>query len=857
MTLSRISIREALVRSLGIAVSLLAASAVAVTVRVQPTPGGPQIHVNGKPVPPRFFFGVPRGGNSTVDEKWTPHAFEFMPLADVPAAGTLHFRFGQTAGEVWLADVRIVDVETGGDILPPGSFANGQGFSEVWNLWPPGAKNTVGRVALTNGALQVTLTNPPAGTWPDFHLCSHQNLSFSANRKYRVTFRARANSPRPIYPAVYQVINGEHLGLGGPPGPLLDQVALAHEAGVNFVSFSAPNCWTSPEQPLDWRPLDDLCRQIIEVNPKVLLVPRVSADAPGWWLQRYPEARMVYDTNQPGSFASVSHRPYRAAAATHLERLCRHLMAAFPNHFAGVHPCGQNTSEWFYEGSWERPLSGYDSGTREAFRAWLKARGDADFLTAEPPTADERRAHPNGYLRDPASERRLIEFARFQQREMADLVLALAAAARRGSDGRKLVVFFYGYQFEFPPAANGAPTSGHYALAPVLESKDIDILCSPISYFDRGWLDTAPCMSPAESVRGAGILWLNEDDTRTYLNAHMPDHTMYGGLVNLRQTQQVMLRNTAQAALRGFGTWWMDLPGEGWFNDAAIWEEQKQLMPVERAMLKRARPFSPEIAAIVGEDSMCHLTGGSSVAAKPLIYDARAALGRSGAPFGQFTLTDALAGKVPAKLQIFLAAWSLTPAERRTLTANRPPDTTRVWCYAPGYLLPDRTDITAMNEVTGFKHRAVYPLSAEVTPTEVGRKLGLTEPWGPKEAVQPLFAVDATPEETLATYSDGSPAVALRRSQSGLDIFLGVPALTPQLVRAFARTAGVHLFTEANAAVWAAEGFLSIQAHNSGPLVIQTGHSRIVRDALTGEKLGRGPTLTLPMEAGEARVLRY
>ncbi|MBI3851903.1 MAG: beta-galactosidase [Verrucomicrobia bacterium] len=829
----------------------------AVTVRVQPTRGGPQIHINGKPVPPRFFFGVPSAGSITIDEQWSDHAFEFTPSADVKAAGTLHFRFGQLAGEVWLADVRITDAETGKDVMSPGIFAAAQAFNEVWNLWPPGEKNTVGQVAATNRMLHVKLTNPPNGTWPDFHLNSHLGLSFSANRKYRVTFRAKATPKRQLHPAVYQVSNGEYLNIGGPPGPLLAQVALARDAGVNLVSFSAPNCWAPPEQPQDWRALDDLCRQIIAVNPKVLLVPRVSAYAPDWWLRQHPEALMIYDTNQPGHFASVSHRGYRTDAAAHLEKLCRHLTITFPDHFAGVHPCGQNTGEWFYEGSWERPLSGYDPATREAFRAWLKAGGDADFATAEPPTADERRAHPNGFLRDPARERRLIEFARFQQREMADMVLTLAAAARRGSDGKKLVVFFYGYQFEFPPLANGAPTSGHYALAPVLKSKDIDILCSPISYFDREWLGTAPCMSPAESVRNAGILWLNEDDSRTHLDKRTVEHAQEGGLVNLRQTQQVMLRNTAQAALRGFGTWWMDLPGAGWFNDAAIWEEQKHLMPVERALLKRARPFTPEIAAIVGEDSFCHLTGGSSIAAKPLIYDARAALGRCGAPYGQFTLTDALAGKVPAKLQIFLAVWSLTSDERCALTAHRPPNTTRVWCYAPGYLLPDRADIAAMNEVTGFKHRAVSPGSAEATPTEAGRKVGLTKPWGPKEPILPLFTVEADSAETLAVYKDGSPAVAMRRRLRGLDIFLGVPALTPELVRAFARMSDVHLFTEENAAVWAAEEFLSIQAHKTGPLVIQTGRTSAVSDALTGAKLGRGPCLTLPMETGEVRVLRY
>src|SRR5208337_3667654 len=137
-----------------------------------------------------------------------------------------------------------------------------------------------------------------------------------------------------------------------------------------------------------------------------------------------------------------------------------------------------------------------------------------------------------------------------------------------------------------------------------------------------------------------------------------------GGLVDLPQTRQVMRRNTAQAAIRGFGTWWMDLPAQGWFNDAGIWEEMALLRPVDAAMLERRGPFAPEIAAIVDEDSMCHLPGGSAAFASDLIHDARAALGRCGAPYGQYLLDDFLVGRVPAKLQVFLSAWALAPGKR-------------------------------------------------------------------------------------------------------------------------------------------------------------------------------------------------
>jgi len=373
-------------------------------------------------------------------------------------------------------------------------------------------------------------------------------------------------------------------------------------------------------------------------------------------------------------------------------------------------------------------------------------------------------------------------------------------------------------------------------------------------------------MTAAESVMQAGILWLNEDDSRTFLDPRQQEHVQEGGLVDLLQTQQVMLRNTAQEALRGFGSWWMDLPAQGWFNDARIWEQMVRLQPVDAALAKRTKPFTPDIAAILDEDSMCHLTGGSAPCARPLIYDSRAALGRCGAPYGQYLLDDALAGKVRAKLQFFLAAWALTPAERAQLAASRRSagfQPARVWCYAPGYITPDRREVAGIKEVAGFEAKLLPPALVRVTPTEVGKQAGLTEgweaanKWGPKTPIEPLFTVAATPAETWATYEDGSPAVVVRRGPQGTDVFLGVPALTPELVRALAKLAGVHVFTEDNSAVWATERYLSIQAHEAGPVAIHTGRPGPVRDALDGKTLGTGPQVTLEFVKGETKVLEY
>src|SRR5665254_18904 len=88
-------------------------------------------------------------------------------------------------------------------------------------------------------------------------------------------------------------------------------------------------------------------------------------------------------------------------------------------------------------------------------------------------------------------------------------------------------------------------------------STDIDVLCSPISYFDRGLDGGAPSMSAAESVALAGKMWLNEDDTATYLSSgDAPGSTER--VTTLAATNAQLIRNVGQEALRNFATWWMD-----------------------------------------------------------------------------------------------------------------------------------------------------------------------------------------------------------------------------------------------------------------------------------------------------------
>ena len=845
---------------------VLLGSALALDVRVDATGGAPRICVDGQPVRARMFFGMP--GTSPLKVGVTPGevAFEFTALEDEPAKATLHFRFGQQPGEIDLSDLRVVDLGTDRDVLGGEGFQGLEKgldvFSKAWNVWPPDVQNTVGTLAVQPGAgrngsaaLRVTLHAPPTGNWPDFHLCHQPNLALEKGHRYRVSFWCRTATARDLSVAFYRPGQTYTL-LGAPDNGFEAQIKMAAEAGARFITFPINLPWPQPGATPDWRDVDKCCQRVCDIDRRALLLPRIGMDAPAWWLDAHPDCAMVWDRPMAKHRYAVVYAPeYRRDATQNLSTLIAHLEEKFGGRIAGYHPCGQNTGEWFYPETWAAAISGYAPADARAWRAWLQThyRDDAALRAAwhDPQAAldtavvsspMERLAAPHGMLRDPIAERRLLDFTDFRQEEMAETVCELAHAVRSASGGHKLVCFFYGYIFEFGPVHEGPAKAGHYALRRVLDCPDVDVLCSPISYFDRGLGESAPAMTAAESVALAGKLWLFEDDTHTYLaTGDQPgcrDHvdTRASTIFELR-------RNTVQCALRNFATWWMDLGATGWFNDQGLWDEMRRLDTLDAALLKQPRAFRPEIAAVIDELAVRQIAAGAESLARPGIYEVRRPLGRLGAPCGYYLQDDVAAGRVHAKLFVFLTPWRLDVRQREQIErATR--GALRIWCYAP------------MHEMTGLTFKQLNGVKAWATPTATGRQIGFENAFGVQHAIKPLFAVtDAKPEEILATYPDGSAAVVLRRKGAGGDLFVGVPGLTSDLLRLATRVAGAHLFTQHDCNVQANGPFTSLHAAQAGRLEINTGRAGPVRDLLTGEKLGDGPVVGWDAKFGESKIL--
>lgn len=608
-----------------------------VEVRVRDTPTGPKIFVDGEAITPRFFFGSPQNLTILSWPKKTELVIPFVADADSDS-GVVELRVSEKDPPVRFSNATIVDA-------------------------------TAGTTNRLSGAEEKSV-----------RLFRCENLKFRKSHRYyfHVFHRAKRDRISLEHEISYTLNGGIKQILPLPYGDTIgDTVRMAGDHGYDLVTFSTENSWgcqtwwAPPEEPRAYGEIDDMCARLIAANPRVLLIPRISANAPKWMLERDPSLKMKFNDKFTIEMSSISSREYRKAACEEVEKLARHLRTKFPRNFAGLHISGQNSAEWFYMLSQTRDLSGYDIHTRNAFREYLAKKGDKDAMKADVPALAERRANrANGRL-DPKLDKRVIEFGRFRQEEMASFINELGAAVRRGTDGKSLALFFYGYTWEVGGVPAGAAETGHFFVDWLLKNarENIDGISAPFSYAERGWPGSMAVMSAAETIMRNGILWINEDDTRTHHEELWNGTVKIGGFVNDSpwKTRNFLLRNSAKCILRGHGDWWMDLCGRGWFRDEELWRLRSALKEMDNALLNRKAPYTPEIALVLDEESLMMNGWNSGRIVGPFL--SRVGLERLGATYGQYLLDDVLDNPPDAKLFVLAFVRDLSPEKRAKLDA--------------------------------------------------------------------------------------------------------------------------------------------------------------------------------------------
>lgn len=583
--------------------------------------------------------------------------------------------------------------------------------------------------------------------------------------------------------AVLAACDGFASGAGGPLvfsyrsfWPEFEAMAQFRDAGVDTVCIFAANTDNSLGQPYckyppvwrwfgkyDFGSLDRQYDDVLAVNSNAQFICMIDLNTP-IWLQR--QLSLQGHSAECESFTMLScacaNPAWRKATGDYLGALVKHVEARYGDRVkAYLLACGQ-TDEWM---DYSRGAAGRTKTA--AWQAWLQRHGKA----AVPVPAFDRldRASFENVIRDPATERDVIDYARFTGDTIVDVVLAFAAQTRALIKPQQQIGMFFGYILELTNAR--LVWAGHLEYERLYASPNIDFLISPGTYSDRPMGGGSGFMVPNGTRRLDGKGFLHEIDHRTpTYNIALDEYVSIGWMVPWKdqaETDAGLKREFALAIVNQASLWCFDMWG-GVFKTPETMRlvgQAKRLWDAYAGLPLKPRA---EVALVVDPQS-ARLVNDQNPMAGQIYVATRKALNRLGAPFEVFSFNDLPRADLTAyKLLVFPGLFEVT--EERLDTLNRyalKDNRTAVFVYAPGISDGRTLDTARVEALTGtpFKTPGV---------TSVAR------------------------ERWTAVYADA------------------YDALTPQVLRRLAAEAGVTLYCEEAVPVYANERLVAVHMAQGG-----------------------------------------
>ncbi len=381
----------------------------------------------------------------------------------------------------------------------------------------------------------------------------------------------------------------------------------------------------------DYSVFDASVRKILSACPDALIFPRVNVSMPLWWIGEHPDL-----LDGTGKRESLYARQFREDAAAMLRAFIAHVLESdFASHIVGYQIAGGNTEEWFHFDM----NAGKAPAAEDGFRAFLEQYYPQITYSGLPDLSllqSRGTRHGSEYLA------RYLEYASFA---VADTIAYLAHTAKEASGGHVVVGTFYGYDLEVTSQLYGT-----HGLRWLLQSDDVDFICSPNSYIgtrdaDADWTE----MYAADSVRLHGKLCLQECDVRTYLTRLLadaapetdPQRIMTAPIwrpIADKETSVAMIRKSfSRQLIKGNGFWWFDMWG-GWYDDPDLMREMQTFRAIYADSLQKTNRASvAQLAVFIDESAYKLMTDSGLLGA---IYNQRRALGFLGAPYDLYDISD-------------------------------------------------------------------------------------------------------------------------------------------------------------------------------------------------------------------------
>ena len=384
------------------------------------------------------------------------------------------------------------------------------------------------------------------------------------------------------------------------------------EAGVRLfqVDLYLEDIWLKGRDSLDMTKVRRQVRGVLDQCPDASVVIRLHVNAPFWWNEAHPDECTEYadgpiqtdlrsgapyhneqfDVDRP-LWASMASERWKKQSGEKVVEFCQKLANTYEDQLVvGLHLSGGIYGEWHYWGFIDHDPDTGPAMTRY-FRQWLRTKYKTDkalqmawktdqftLATATVPGKADRLLTHDGAFKDPARDRRVIDYFTAQQQVMAEDIVYFCKLAKENW-GRKLITgVFYGY---LHMTFNRQTVGGHLFVEPILDSPYIDYLAAPQTYWgdSRKVGGSGNSRGLVESTLLHGKLWLDELDNGYLHKDHAPDPVHYQERYD-SVFHAVQKRSTWLPLLRGAGLWYYDFgvqKGFGWWDNPRYLETVEQI----------------------------------------------------------------------------------------------------------------------------------------------------------------------------------------------------------------------------------------------------------------------------------------
>ena len=537
---------------------------------------------------------------------------------------------------------------------------------------------------------------------------------------------------------------------------------------------------------------------------------------------------------------------------------------------------GENNFEHF-TGKYYRSPHDFSPAMANFFRKWLLgayggdaaafgaawARDGFNFAHAQAPTTLQRVPRLAGAFLDPKRQRQVVDYARCESFAILHRVERQCRVAKEMTDSRVFTCSQIGYL---------SGTHNHREMGPILESPWLDAFGPAPGYTNRGPGDDIPAFAPVASLRHHNKVYLFQSDVRSHITKDVTKR--FGDTDSPAESVGVYLREIGKYMTQALVPYHWTF--QKWYDDPEILKVVARFDGLMRLSARFPRGSTAEVAVVLDPLSLSagieyNYNRAPNTAGAHFMLNTRLDWHRLGAPYDLWLFDDLLASPELSRYRLVVlpAQVALTSAQREAVRTRLCRDgRTVVWMFAPGVMRSEGTELDfspAFADVCGFRLTEQRRDAKLLMTPELGalrRELGMASvadelgwpktgiyggfsyPWN-HDRPQPLpvevFPARFTTADgtALARWADdGTPAAAIRRLKDFTSVFWGSTMLDRDVFAALATAAGVHLYVDRPAVVYANGNFCVVHVKEGGPLTVRLPRRvETVVDLVTGETL--------------------